>query len=430
MDPRAAASWSAAARPTATSLTVVHIGVVSTGPRRSPLRMGMVAQRGDMNLESAPAEPGSAPTVVKISTPADIVSLIPHRVGFHPTESLVALSLGGPRMRDQVAMRCDLPPRSEEDDFVDHFAQMLDKSKADGAVLVCYTDEPPCARALQRHRMIRRLRRELRRRGIEVVEALLVHEGRWWSYLCHGRGCCDPDGTPVPPVPTAAAMRYAVETVARGAVVHEDRAALAATVEPLPGVEAAAARAVGRVAAGDSEPGLELALAALVPELDADDVDDEDDEAWWARQLRGGVPPVVGLLERLRGEWAEGRCAITDEEALQIARDLWRLVARAYALTLVLDGQREALVALLSEVARRTPDRLAGPVCGVLAWCAQAAGNGALALVAAERSLRCQPDSTVALLVLAGVEQMQPPSYVLDAAANMRASLTPLDAAG
>lgn len=389
-----------------------------------------------MTLESAPAEPASVPTVVKINTPADIVSLLPHRVGFHPTESLVALSLAGPRMRDQLAMRCDLPPRTDEEEFVQHIAQMLDQSDANGAVLVCYTDEPPPAHGLQRHRMLRRLRRELGRRGIEVVEALLVHDGRWWSYLCHGRSCCDPNGTPVPRVPTPAAMRYAVETVARGAVVHEDRAALAATVEPLPEVEAAAARAVEKMAAGNSDLGLDLALAGLDPEFaddladDLADEEDEGDDAWWARQLRDGVPPVVGLLERLRGDWAEGRCALTDEEALQIARDVWKVLARAYALTLVLDGQREALVALLSEVVRRTPDRLAGPVCGLLAWCAHAAGNGALALVAAERSLRCQPDSTVALLVLSGVEQMHPPSYVLDAAAKVRASLNRLDAVG
>ena len=57
----------------------------------------------------------TAKTIVKISSPADILGVVPHRVGFHPAESIVVVCLHGPRRRDGLVMRLDLAPPEHDD---------------------------------------------------------------------------------------------------------------------------------------------------------------------------------------------------------------------------------------------------------------------------------------------------------------------------
>jgi hypothetical protein len=97
--------------------------------------------------------------------------------------------------------------------------------------------------------------------------------------------------------------------------------------------------------------------------------------------------------------------------------------ARDEVMTLVLDHEPSVLVALLTEIARRTDDVDAAPVCTVLAWAAYADGGGALAAVAAERALRACPGYAMAELLLEGLDRMVPPSRVRTVAAEVRAEL-------
>jgi hypothetical protein len=349
-------------------------------------------------------------TVVKLSGAADIVGMLPHRLGFHPHESLVAISLKGPRKRDQVVMRADLPSRADESAFAEQIAGQLHRLDSDGAVLVCYTDEPPPIRSLQRARLIRQLKGRCKQLGIELVDALLVHDGRWWSYLCDNPDCCPPDGAVLQSELTPAALQFAAETVARGGVVRESRDSLAASIEALP-----------EVADQDDEEDH--------VDLDAYEGYGSDEEWWTNVACSSAVPPIVGLVECLWDRWVHGDCTVSDLDARLITRELWAVMARMHCLTLVLDGDppdRSVLVALFAELARRTPDRLAGPVCSLLGWYAQAAGDGALALVAAERSSRCQPDNTIAAIVLGNARDAMRPAHVLDSAARIRDTLTQL----
>ena len=43
--------------------------------------------------------------VVKLTTPADLVGIVPWLVGFHPEESLVVIYLRGPRLRTGLTLR-------------------------------------------------------------------------------------------------------------------------------------------------------------------------------------------------------------------------------------------------------------------------------------------------------------------------------------
>jgi hypothetical protein len=62
------------------------------------------------------------------------------------------------------------------------------------------------------------------------------------------------------------------------------------------------------------------------------------------------------------------------------------------------------------ELVRRTPEELAAPVAGLLAFAAWLSGDGALAWCAVERALRADPDHTLARLVGRALEGAVPPS--------------------
>ena len=79
--------------------------------------------------------------MVKISGPADILGVLPHRLGFHPTESLVVVCLEGPRNRDRLVMRFDLPAEECDDALVGLVLERVRAMKATGALLVVYTEQ-------------------------------------------------------------------------------------------------------------------------------------------------------------------------------------------------------------------------------------------------------------------------------------------------
>ena len=202
-----------------------------------------------------PVEPD--PTVVRLSTPADILGVLPHRLGFHPTESLVVVCLEGPRRRDKLVMRVDLSPRRHDAAEAARLAARVAHVRATAAILVCYTDAPRhrTDKGLARARLVDRLVDELLARDIGVAEALLVRRGRWWSYHCTDPACCPGSGSPLPAELTPAAAGFAAEMVAGGAAVLADRASLARSVEPSTSSVAAARREQALAGRSRASPG-------------------------------------------------------------------------------------------------------------------------------------------------------------------------------
>lgn len=333
-------------------------------------------------------------TVVKVSSAADILGVLPHRLGFHPTESLVVVSLHGPRLRDELVMRFDLPRPRDDAALCEQVVARLRRHGAAGTVLVCYTEAPVPAHGLARAPLYRALRRDLRGRGIEVVDALLVRAGRWWSYQCTKASCCPAEGTPLPTRPTAAALAYAAEAVARGVVLLPNRAALRRSVEAGP---------VDHAARWEVEQGLTDLVMRFGP---------------------GALDRlVVATVETALARWADGDVTLAAGEALTIALGIRGKHVRDRVMTLVLDHDPTDLAPLFTAVARHTPDEQAAAVCSALAWFAYAGGQGALALVAAERALRVEPGYEMAELIVAGLQAMQPPSVIREISALVRADL-------
>lgn len=342
------------------------------------------------------------PTVVRISSPADILGILPHRIGFHPRESLVVVCLEGSRRRDKLVMRVDLPRRRQEAEVANGLAARAEEAGATAAVVVCYTDAPRVRkeRGLARSALVDALVDGLEGRGIGIVEALLVRRCRWWSYHCTDLACCPGSGSPVPRELTAAAGLYAAEAVAQGGVVLADRETLARSVEPSTHAVASAVR----------EQSLETAFAAL------NEAGDRDGPC-------GPRALTLATFDRMARAWAERGRTPDPADAALLALGLHDTRTRDELMTLVLDHDPGVLVGLLTELARRTDDDLAAPLCTVLAWASYADGGGALAAVAAERALRGQPGYAMAQLVLDGLHQMVPASAIRDISAAVRADL-------
>lgn len=133
----------------------------------------------------------NAPLVLR--SPADLLVELPAVLGFVPTDSLVVLLVRGNDLR--CTLRFDLLPDLTEAAI--RAIAVAHRADADGALLAVYTENPGDPEhpfAAQVERVIGLLEEQ----GIDVRDALLVDDDRWWSYCCEDPGCCPPEGSPVP----------------------------------------------------------------------------------------------------------------------------------------------------------------------------------------------------------------------------------------
>ncbi len=353
-------------------------------------------------------DPGARPDdllspVVRLRGPADILGVLPYRLGFHPTESLVVVCLEGPRRRDRLVMRLDLPPAVEEAAVAAEVAERVAHVGASAAVIVVYPGarSRPRRGRLPRSGLVRAVRQALDARLVGLQEALLVADGRWWSYLCHDPACCPASGTPLPAQPTAATVRYAAEMVAQGETVLADRDALRRSVEPS---DHAVARAVREQAALAAE---QVLMAAGQDGAGPD----------------GARTVTTARLQALRGRWERGDRRLLPDDAAVVVLGLHDKTCRDAAMTAVLDDDAGSLLDLLGALARQADDLDAAPVCTVLGWVAYARGNGALAAVAAERAARCEPGYAMAELLLESMDRMVPPDQLRQISVAVRQDL-------
>ena len=339
-------------------------------------------------------------TIVKISSPVDILGVVPHRIGFHPDESIVVICLHGARRRDGLVMRLDLAPIEHDDVVARDLATKTAHVKATSAVLVCYTEQSGDADGLSRRHLIEALRGRLASHDIEVVEALLVQAGRWWSYLCDVPACCPPEGTELPASLTPAAAHYAAEVVADGGVVFTDRAELERSIRPPRNAVAEAVRAQAFDRAGPQ-------VLATIQASGADALCAE----------------TIDLLKSLVRRWVDGSRELTADEAALVILGLGIKAARDEAATLLLDTDRDVLLALLAALARHADFAAAAPICTVLAWVAYAHGHGALANVAVERALDSDPDYEMARLIEGAMGRMIEPTAIRAVTRDVRRDL-------
>ncbi|GAA4614232.1 DUF4192 domain-containing protein [Saccharopolyspora hordei] len=342
-------------------------------------------------------------TTVSLTDPADVLAAVPHMLGFHPTDSLVVLTLHDVASTPKfgVTLRTDLPCSMKLCGFGERLLSgPLSRQRVEGVVLVVVGTEPHaeacddnCAGACRRPLLngpdadgagtgpphadlIDVLRDSFERAGIVLVHALWAPEiqaaAPWQCYSepeCSGE-IPDPKSSPV-----AAAL------AATGAVTFGSRDELRALVAP------ESPEAVARWSAK---------LDVLAEErMDTDD----------PHRVARDVQLVLAAVQR-----AANGSALTEDDQLRVLLAVSDTRVRDIALSTALGETAGAAEELWLTLVRRAPAAELPEVAALLAFSAYVRGEGALCNAALERIEQTQPDHHLGTLLRQAVDTGLPPT--------------------
>jgi len=334
-----------------------------------------------------PAGSSSRKPIARLRGPGELAALVPMLCGFVPTESLVVISLRGARNRIGLTMRVDLPGAAAEAGLVEHVLERLALDGGGAAFLAVYTAGADVAQALPRRALVEALSHGCRRRGVEVHEALLVRDGRWWSYRCDDAACCPASGTSLDVAPTAALALVAAEQVLDGRAVLGSRADLIGSLAGPTGPAAPAA--ARRLAAAGAARARRVAGEGRIRV-------GQDALRRWRQALSAAADPAVEL---------------GPDRLAMLVLSLDDVLVRDELLTWALDDDA-ALLRLLLLLARECVPPFDTAICTCIAWVAYLRGNGALANVALDRALAVDPGYAMASLCRQALDGQVPPAEV------------------
>jgi hypothetical protein len=323
---------------------------------------------------------------LKLTSPHELLAVVPYLLGFNPTNSIMVLCLSNNRLG--LAQRLDLPQNTR--DVASALLPSLMTENPDAVILIGFED-----RVDESLPALEALTTALHSHSMPIHDRIVVRDHRWRSLDCHSPTCCPAEGRPVPE--PADVPGVIAEFVGRGVAPHCDRESLARQVEA--GHQAAAVATVIRSGerTGDcpAVPTAEL-FAAWPRILDPDGPAITAEDAALAAmslldiQIRDGLvtwlcPGTLGLdefsqdIQKLLSGLGKGR----DMEDIDPAST----------------GAQDGIQARLIGLCAMLPDELATPALSVLASFTWWRGDGALARVALARALRCDPEYRLAQLL-------------------------------
>ena len=333
-----------------------------------------------------PTQPGHQR--LRVGSPADLLAIVPHLLGFIPDHSLVITGAHGPQLRIEITLRFDLPdpPGSQAAAAIAaHAVSVLASQQFTTAIVIGYGPGPivtPLADAI---------REASARTDLELRDVLRVEGDRYWSYLCQNPSCCPPAGVPFDLTghPASVAM---TATIGREVLANRDE--LAATIAPLTGAaaetmrretaraERIAARLIARTTATGStsqpviEHGLKAVQAAITTYRDGESIEVSGQFAWLGLAL----------------------------SSLRVRDDAWARMDPAHA---------RAHQRLWTDLVRHAqPGYVAAPA-SLLAFTAWQSGDGALANLALDQALADNPGYSMALLLRDTIDAGAPPSVAV-----------------
>ena len=166
---------------------------------------------------------------VTLTSPQELLALVPYLLGFSPSRSVMLLCLRDRRLG--LIQRLDLPRPEHAQDVVSALLPALVKEDPDAVILLGFEDqEDESLPALEA------LTAAMHSQGLRVHDRLVVRAGIWRSMDCSNSRCCPTEGSPVPK--PADVSRVAAEFVGQGVAPHPDRDSLAQQVEAGPQAEA------------------------------------------------------------------------------------------------------------------------------------------------------------------------------------------------
>jgi hypothetical protein len=279
----------------------------------------------------------------------DLITAIPFLIGFHPSDSIVLISIKDGAIG--LAMRIDLPEQLESE-AIDLLAHHFIRDEAESALLVAYMPE----NRDDGDSVLISLGAGLIRNGINIQESIVVRGGRYRSIICRDLICCPPIGKSIPSIEDS---KMAVEHVVAGI--------------PMP---------------YSNISDLIEALAADPSSLShawSDEVSQyfiaEDSEE--LRELRRDGVETMDLLV---DEYRMGR-GPTDRTL--VARMIGRMIdvqVRDYALGVHREDTYDLFFTMWRELLRLAPRGFVAPIACVVAAMAYEGGDGALAQKALDRA--------------------------------------------
>jgi hypothetical protein len=296
--------------------------------------------------------------VTKVGQPADIVSLIPYLLGHEPNDSVVVVSLVGPRRRFGPCVRLDLVALDQTQAFAVYVSDLVERQGWTAVICAAYSDDRAVVDALMVP-LTARLSST-----IAVIEALGVGHGRWWSYTCSDPSCCPVDGTPFDPTTSSAV-----------AVMVAEGRPKAASRDALRGQFAPRSNDVRRETARRCQ--------ALIDKRGPD----EQSARWTPAEVHERILACQGVADLSLDSSAELLAMVQTPETRDIA---WTMMTRSNA------AQH---LALWSQVTRTAPDRLLAPAGSLAGFAAWLSGEGVLASHAADRVSEVDPTYSMVLLL-------------------------------
>ena len=319
-----------------------------------------------------------------LTSPHDLLAAIPFLIGYHPSDSLVLVSIKDDCVG--MAMRIDYPIDQSEIAF-DLCASHISSDEADGALIVAYQ---PRDRS-DGDEVLAQTTAALSRAGIAIYESILIAEGSYRSLLCHDITCCPIDGRPVPPHDSS---RIAMESVVAG--------------HPMP-------------FASFAELGSSVRSNLLAQE-----------EQWLERVQNSYVDPSDSDLNNLQRDGATAVIDLandfithgisTDQDLIaHVLGRLSEIQVRDFALGSHDGESAVGYQSMWMHLLRSAPPGFVAPVACLAAAIAYEHGDGALARAALDRAFADSPTYSLALLLKRVFSAGWPPQSF----AQMRGELHP-----
>lgn len=322
--------------------------------------------------------------MTQVSTPHDLITAIPFLIGFHPTNSIVLISVRDGAIG--LAMRVDLPASITSDE-IDLLAHHFIREGAELALLVAYM---PDTRS-DGDSILISLGAGLMRNGIAIGESIVISGGRYRSIICRDHSCCPESGTALP-------------------ILEDSQMAAEHVIAGIPMPYADIAELVRSIAAdtiaSDTE-WIELVTSFAI--------DDEDVELDILR--RDGVDAMELLIDEFR----IGRGPTDRRLVARVIGRLSNVHVRDYALGVFTEDSYDLIFAMWRELLRIAPAGFVAPVACIVAAMSYEGGDGALAQRALDRALVDDERYPLALLLRRVFSAGWPP----ESFAQMRAELHP-----
>jgi hypothetical protein len=268
-------------------------------------------------------------------------------------------------------LRMDMPAQEHIGRAAGQVVTHLTNQRAEGAIIIAVTHQTDVAAELV-------TQIEARLGAIRPVVGVWADGTRYWTTF--------QDGFPAGrPYETSEHHLAVVQAIAGGQEILPNRAALAAKLDPVSGPHRVwlnhgaetVAEQVAAMLSNSPNVGMdEIAMADLAPALEA----------------------------------ALARRRLTDDQALRLAVWATTIPVRDALWALITPDNARDMFAVWSHVVRCAPPWMSPASLSLTGFASWLSGDGALALIAAERALAIDPDYTLAGLLLRLLEAGVPPS--------------------